>query len=77
MSVGSDEEPYEEKSRIRKRKVKAKANPKPKQPKTAVEIALKKEMHRRCESVRICQNESGHREEELGLINAMIRYLTC
>ena len=54
MSVGSDEEPYEEKPRTRKRKVKAK--PKPKRPKTAAEQALKKEMHRRCESVRICQS---------------------
>ena len=53
MSVGSDEELYEEKSRTPKRKVKPKANPKPKREKTATEIALKKEMHRRCESVRI------------------------
>ncbi len=55
MSVGSDEELYEEKSRTPKRKVKPKANPKPKREKTATEIALKKEMHRRCESVRICR----------------------
>ncbi|KAK8795825.1 hypothetical protein WA171_003793 [Blastocystis sp. BT1] len=52
MSVGSDEELYEEKSRTPKRKVKPKANPKPKREKTATEIALKKEMHRRCESRR-------------------------